>query len=453
MKHDSAEIIIKKELNTIQTPEYDIVSGVKKEIIRKQKVTGRRPLYIAGVICMCLMVSIGVMGATIPSFNKLLSVVGSDIALLLQPVEISSEDQGIKMEVVAAMNDDEMSVVYFTMQDLVGDRIDKTLDIYDYSMEGASLFNCQLVDYDETSKTAILRMQANGGEELKGKKVNFQVASFLSDKMTFAEAEAGVDLSDIKECKDSQTMLLDMDNCISGGSGLLFKELREQRLIKVLKNDQMQLTLPKIDFMYISNMGIIDGRLHIQIKWIGDGIDDHGYLYFTDAYGNKVDINPSTISFGSDESGNLQYGRNYCEYIYDIEDLKLANLKLKGYFVTHGNYVTGNWKTTFKLASVGEELQSNCYIETDTLSINNIKVSPLGITLVGSKEDKDILEINDLQEIMVGVKMNDGSVQIFKSATSFNNNGKVILKYLAASPLDVNKVESASINGTVIDSF
>ena len=66
-------------------------------------------------------------------FCNLLSIVSPDFALLLQPIEIACEDNGIKMEVVGAMNDDEMKVIYITMKDLVGDRIDE-FHIYDYRL-------------------------------------------------------------------------------------------------------------------------------------------------------------------------------------------------------------------------------------------------------------------------------------------------------------------------------
>ena len=42
--------------------------------------------------------------------------------LLLQPLEIACKDNGIKMEVLGAMNDDEMALFTITMKDLVGDR-------------------------------------------------------------------------------------------------------------------------------------------------------------------------------------------------------------------------------------------------------------------------------------------------------------------------------------------
>lgn len=445
MNYDSDEKIIKHALNTIQTPEYDIMLEVEKKIKKPKYPIGfKRVVSIPLVVCLCIMLVSTVMAGTIPSFNRLLSIVSPHIALLLQPMEISSEDNEIKMEVVGAMNDDEMAVIYLTMQDLTGNRIDKTLDIYDYSLTGFHMFNCQMVNYEEITKTATLRMEANGGKKVNGKKVSFRIGSFLSDKRTFDAVETGIKLSDIAATNTSQMVSLDMNN-IPGGGGVLFKELKSEGRINVLKTDQMNITLPKIDFMHISNMGYIDGRLHIQTKWMGEDADDHGYLYFADNSGNKIDINPSNVYFGTDEEGNTKYGRDYVEYIFDVDNINLNQVKLMGYFVSNGKYTTGNWKNTFKIQSVGEEKQVDCNIKFDTWLANSISVSPIGITLAGNGQ------CNDLQKITVSANMFDSSVQTFESVRSYSANGEVKLKFISSFPLNISKVKSVTVNGTAIN--
>lgn len=447
MNNDYDELIIKKALNTINTPEYDIGLEVEKKIkSHKYPMSSKKSISVALAVCLCLMLSVGVMAATIPSFRNLLSIVTPDIALMLQPVEISSEDNGIKMEVVAAMNDDEMAVIYVTMQDLLGNRIDETLDIYQYSLTGARTFNCQIVNYDEKTKTATLRMEANGGEKLNGKKVSFRIDSFLSDKLIFDGIETGVNLSKVATTNNSQTIPLDMNN-IPGGGGDLLEEFNSQGTVKILKTDQMKLTLPKVDFVHISNIGYIDDRLHIQTKWVGDGIDDHGYFYFVDTLGNRIDIYPSNIYFGVDESGNTNYGHDYQEYIFDVDNINLNELKLMGHFVSNGNYTKGGWETTFKIQSVGEEKKTDYNIKFDTWVTNSISVSPMGITLAGSGETKN------LEEISISANMVDGSVQTFDSVRSYSDNGKVKLKYVSPLPLDVSNVQSVNVNEIIIDKF
>ncbi|KNF09061.1 hypothetical protein CLPU_4c01070 [Gottschalkia purinilytica] len=444
MNYDSDEIIIKNALNTIQTPKCDISLEIEKKIKKQKSTKGfKRAVSIGLTACLCLMLSVGVMAATIPSFRNLVFTISPDIELMFQPIEVSSEDNGIKMEVVAAMNDDEMAVIYLTMQDLTGNRIDKTLDIHDYSLTGARTFNCQIVHYDEKTKTATLRMEANGGEKLNDKKVSFRIGSFLSDKITFDAVETDINFSDIEIKSDSQTVPLDMDN-IPGGGGELLEELRSQKIIKILKTDEMNIALPEIDFVHISNIGYVNGRLHIQTKWTGNSIDDHGYLYLFDNSGNKIDAKEASINFRTNELGNTKYGSDYIEYIFDVGNIDLNKVKLKGDFVSNGNYITGDWKTTFKIKSVNKEKQTKCNIKFDKWTANSISISPMGITLSGNGEYKGSQDIN------IEANMTDGSVQTFESVRSYSKNGEVKLKYTSSLPIDVSKVKSVKVNGTVI---
>jgi len=400
----------------------------------------KTPLAIAAAVCLCIMLSIPIMAATIPSFNTLLSLVSTGIAQILQPIERVSENNGIKMEVVAAMNDDETAVAYLTMQDLTGNRIDKTIDLYNYSITGTNMFTSEVIAYDEITKTATIRLLANGGSKLNGKKVTVQVDSFLSDRHDYKEVATGIDLTSIQ--KDPKTIPLDMTK-LSGGGGDWFETLRALGTIQILKTDDMNIALPGIDFADISNIGIVDGRLHVQIKWTGNGIDDHGFLYLIDAAG-KI-INPGNVSFGTDASGNTKYGRGYEEYIFDIGEGQLAQFKLQGYFVTNGNYVKGKWQTTFKIEAVTKSKQADCNIDSGSTKISNVSISPLGITILGSSNT------NSPDDIDFSVTMIDGSIQKkFNTLTTHSDKDKFSSKYMPDSPLDIENVREVSINGNII---
>jgi hypothetical protein len=333
--------------------------------------------FVVPLVASALIVlSAGVGAARIPSINNLVANVSPEIALMLQPIEVSDEYDGIKMDVIAAMNDNEMAVIYVTLQDLTGNRIDETLDLYDYSISGAQMFNSQIVDYDETTNTATLRIQGNGGKSLNGKKVNFRIASFLSDKQKYNVA-VNTNLSEIKS-KPPQTVPLEM-NDVPGGGGKLYQKLKDQGTVQVLKPNENEISLPEIKFLHISNIGIIDNRLHIQVRWNKDNIDDHGYFYFDDNLGNE--ILPSSINFGTDEAGHTNYGNEYTDYIYDKDRVDFEGQKLLGNFVSNGKYTTGKWNTIFKMESVQDEINRKMNKNFGTWSSNSISVSPLGVTL------------------------------------------------------------------------
>lgn len=404
--------------------------------------TGRmkKPLTVAALICLCMLISVPVMAATIPGFNALLSRITPEIAQMLQPIGLVAENNGIRMEVIAAMNDEDTAVVYLTMQDLTGNRIDKSIDLYDYSITGMSMFTSQVVAYDERTKTATIRLLANGGSELNGKKITVGVDSFLSARHEYTDVKTGIDLTAIPE--DPEKMLLDMSN-IPGGGGDLFETLREKSIIQVLKNDQMNRPLPGINFAQISNIGLVDGRLHVQIKWTGNGIDDHGFLYLTNTAGEVV--HPTNVSFGMDAYGNTQYGDRYEENIFDIDAGQLDQFKLKGDFFTNGSYVEGKWKTTFKIAAVSQTKQADCSIDLENMKIKRVSMSPLGVTLLGNGQPEDPAD-----KINVAVAMLDGSVRKFESAATYRDDGKIIIKYMPDSPLKVEDVRELRINGNII---
>ena len=433
---------IKKELDRIEIPnELNKRSklGVMKAKSERPKRKLKR-LAIPLVASAFLLFTTGVGAANIPNINNLVAIISPEIALMLQPIEISNESDGIKMEVVAAMNDNDMAVIYITLTDLTSNRIDETVDLYDYSFTDGHMFNSQIVDYDKQTNTATLRIQGNGGESLNDKKTNFHITSFLSDKQTF-EITADDKLLEMAS-KSPQTVQLDMDN-ISGGGVMLFQTLKDQGVVQVLKPNLNDFTFPGIEFMNVSNIGMIDNHLHIQTRWTKDNIDDHGYFYLTDDSGNET--RPSSINFGIDAADHTNYGNEYTEYIFNMNDKDLLGQKLLGNFVSNGKYTSGNWNVTFKMKSIQEEINSDLNMNFKTWSSKSFSVSPLGVTLYGNGT------FNDSKEVDVSAKMTDGSVQPFDSMTSFSKGEKVKVKFMSSLPLDISKIKSISIDGNEIE--
>ena len=431
---------IRQEIEKIEIPsDLHMRSklGVRKARLEQPKRILKTGTIIPLIATIFFVFSVGVGAATVPSFNQLISFINPQVALFLQPVERTSEDDGVKMEVVAALNDEEMAVVYVTMQDLTGNRIDSTLDLYDFELAGGHMLHSELVKYDENNRTATLRIQANGGENLSHKKMNFQISSFLSNKQFFEKVHVDTNLVELKN-KMPQTMTLKME-AVSGNGGELLEELQEQKTIKILKPGAMDLYLPNIDFMHITNLGFIENRLHIQTKWTGNDVDSHGFFYLLDSSGNK--INSSSISFGND----LNYGDDNIEYIIDTNYLDLDQLTLMADFVANGNYTEGNWSTTFQIQSVGEEKTFEFKKDFETWNVDRFTISPLGITFYGKGEWEDS---NDMA---VTANMADGRVETFDSVMSFSENKKVKVKFLSPLPLDISKMKSIRINDTVIE--
>ena len=423
-----------------------VCDGLKSKIIdapNKKSFIRKRPFVIGAAAVLCGALSVSVMAAAIPNFDKLLSIISPQIAQNLQPIKLASEDNGIRMEALAAMTDNDTAVVYISMQDLTADRVDDSIDLYNYSITGMNLFTSKMISYDKASRAAIIRLLANGGKKLEGKKVTLSIESFLSDKKVFGLFDTGIDLVKAAGAYNKKTAALDMHN-VSGG-GNLFEKFRDKGTINVLKPDETNIALPKIDFAHISNIGMIDGRLHIQIKWTGGGIDDHGTLALIDDSGGR--INPSNIYFSTDENGNTGYGSEYAEYIFEVKETELDKYKLNAdYFTTAGNYTKGKWQNTFRIEAVGKGTEVNCEMDLGGIKIEKVTVSPVGVSIIGTGND-----IGSTNDINVSLKMIDGSVLAMEPAVLQNEDGKFTCKYMPLEPIKVANVKEVSINGKAVD--
>lgn len=81
----------------------------------------------------------------------------------------------------------------------------------------------------------------------------------------------------------------------------MFDKLEKGEKIEILKPNETTF-LPKIKFMHVSNIGIVDGQLHVQTKWSDDDIDSHGDFYLVDSFGKQINAS-SSVHYGVDKSG------------------------------------------------------------------------------------------------------------------------------------------------------
>ena len=435
-----------KEIIDTRLADIKISSELEGKIIdysSKTKFIRKRPSVVVVAAVILVMLSVSVVATAITNFDKLLSIISSQEKQSLQPIKLSSVDNGIKMEVLAAMNDNDTAVAYISMQDLTDDRVDESIDLYNYSISSMGSFTSEVIFYDKVSKTAIIKLLANGGNKLEGKTVTLQVDSFLSNKQSYKSFDTGIDLMKVLSSTTTSTIPLDMDN-VSGCSGDLFFEFKKRGIINVLKTDQTNIELPNISFAHISNIGVIDGKLHVQTKWTGGGMDDHGTFVLTNDSEDKA--YPSSIYFSIDNMGNTIYGRDYVEYIFDIKETELNKYKLfADHFTTYGHYIEGKWQNTFKLEAMEKDKEVDIDIDFEEIKFNKLSVSKIGITLIGTGNIS-----NKPKDINVSLKMLNGSVYNLNYAVTNNENDKLLCKFMSLEPINVMNVKEVIINEKVV---
>lgn len=417
----------------------------------------KRRSMTAIVACGLLLIALPVLAATNPSFQALLSQVGDKIAQLLQPIELVSESSGIRMEVVAAMNDDSNAIAYITLQDMTGDRLAGVIDLYQYGMSETGMSYTPTALYDEETRTATLRMFSYRGKNLNEKKVTLSLQSFLTGRKEWESVDIGFPLDTVQVAE--RTVWL--ENLGLGGGGN-FDEIIINGGLEILPLDEMYIPIPGVDFAYISNIGLIDGRLHIQIHWTEKGnvpanLDDHGYVWLVGNDGQPLlgDGSDVSVDFCVDAQGvmrNTVYGADgllrdggtaYQEEVF-VVDSNLENYTLQGYFCTNKAYITGDWSVTFQLQAVKAFKQADCNIDIGTARIRKITVSPIGWTILGEKQPDSTVQAEVL------VKMTDGIEQRFEVSCLLDDEISFECNFFEEEPLDIERIKEVYVNGQAV---
>lgn len=441
MRIDNDEEIIKNALSSIYTKESNIKFNVNRKLNDKKYIFNLKREAVTCSILLSLFVTVPVMATNFSSFERLLDTVDSRFESFLQPIQLTSENKGIKMEVVSAMKDEDMIVIYITLQDIDGNRIDETLDLNDsYRIEGLNAYTSEVVNYNEQSKTATIRIQANSKKNINNKIVEFSLDSFISNEKNISSSLDNNILADNLENEVENPVKLNIDN-ISGGGGILYKEIINKKDIYILEKDKLNIKFNEIAYMNITNIGIINNQLHIQTKLDKSKYDNHGLLYLTDNEGNKINASSTSISYSFDENGTTIYGNDYIEYIFDLKNINLNNIKLNADVFYSENYIEGPWKTRFKIESISEikTIDNNIY----ELGTNNkIKISPLGVSILGNNNLENISSIK--------INMSNGKQEVLDSKVILDEEDKVLIKFLSNSPIDIENVNSIDVNGNII---
>ncbi len=299
---------------------------------------------VAVIILMCMTFVVPTFATVVAKPDEYLYAMFPSIAQKLKPVQMSCVDNGIKLEVISANVTDSEAQVYVSLQDLEGNRVDATTDLFDsYHIRRPfdSTATCSMVRFDNETKTAtfLIDIEWNNTRKVLGSKVTFSLKEFLSRKQEYKGYLEGIDLTKITEAEETIT-----DVRVRGGSYMDENQpLLDENSLYLKPADNSIVSLP-VDGVEITGIGYINDKLHIQTLYhnIMD-YDNHGWISVVDKYGNKYHGEQSVAFWAEDEVSS------YEEEIFDISPEELANSRLYCYFVTSDTLTCGDWEVTFEL--------------------------------------------------------------------------------------------------------
>ncbi|MET1170817.1 hypothetical protein [Paenibacillus amylolyticus] len=416
----------------------DPSAQTKKSMNKRKRY--RKAIYIPVTAALSLCLVTGAAASVgIIDLSTILHFLGADRIGILQPVHQVSEDQGIRMEVIGAVRDGDTTEIYVSLSDLTGQRIDETLDVYDYRITGGNANNAQIIHYDEANKTAIVRFLIQG--KVSKNRITVQINTLMSGTSLQDGYNVQVDWEKLLHEKQINSYdILDRDR-ISGWGGEIDIQM-ETDPIPVLHQDVTNIPVEGINWVHISNIGFVEGKLHIQINPDNEiGEYNHGYFYFTDEQGQKLDIPQYSISYGRYMKNGVDIGGDYIEYVYDLSAVdNLDKLRIQGSFTSISEVVQGNWKTTLNLSQNALSKTGNIQLDTNGGLQANVTLSPVGVTLTG-----EALSMIRMEDLSIEVHLKDGTKLTGESG--FLQLDQDLIKWISPKTIPVNDVSYLLING------
>lgn len=326
--------------------------------IRENKIQGKqnhnrrwgRGIAVAAGLLLVINVSLPVLAGTFPTVYELMYLVSPAVAQFYQPVQLSDEHDGIRMEVVAAYIHEETAEIYITLQDLEKDRLDETTDLYDsYSihMPYSAIGNCRKVGYDPESGilTYLITVTQENGRKIAGEKLTFSVGGFLGQKQEYEKIEIPIDLTQVTEGSYQY-----VDTPARGGTMTSHSELAAimSETYPVLVPQPADPDFP-IEGVKLTGIGYVEGKLHIQYA-VKNALnnDNHGSFFLQNEAGEMLQ-EAGSISF---YEGSGKKRIDYRDSVFLIPQEELQNYRLYGDFVISEGFHEGNWQVTFPIKEI-----------------------------------------------------------------------------------------------------
>lgn len=310
-----------------------------------KRISLKRAVALVAAIILCITVSVPVLAATVDPIYLMVYRVSPSLAQMLKPVQLSCEDNGIKMEVLSAAVYENEAAIYISLQDLTDqNRIDDTTDLFDsYHINRAfdSSASCSRVSFDEETgiATFLINISQWNDQEIGGDKITFYFTEFLSNKSKFEGELTELDLNSVAEANETQK-----PESFRGGGGKEF-DYESRFDLKYLVPVDGGILSP-VDGVTVTNIGFVEGKLHVQLYFEDIlSYDNHGYIEMCDKNSNQAES--YHFSFWDDKKVG-----SYEEIIYDISPEDIENYTAFGYFVTCKNLTEGYWQVTFPLENM-----------------------------------------------------------------------------------------------------
>ena len=337
-----------RKLNESILPSDDLQDQVFAKIAHK-RVARFRPLSAVAAVLAVFLLATPAMAAYIEPVNNFVYQISPELAGWFTPIQKTSENKGIKMEVLSATvydNTAEM-VVYFADQE--GDRITNNyvpeFMIRNYGPVHTIVRAMQVERLDGETYRVTHCYEDVAAEELLEDKVTLYADYVLEEKkaetVTYPLELAQRDVMIVevgKNYPDEIPAGIPFDG-FGFGSISGYEEWNRKEEFHVLTPGETAFEVT--EDTAITGIAFVDGKLHIQSRSSSGFICCDAYL--VDENGNRMQPGVWYV-FQIDAGENTSF---YKEAVFDISEAEMENYKLE--LVVDGyERIEGPWEVTFE---------------------------------------------------------------------------------------------------------
>lgn len=250
------------------------------------------------------------LAATNEAINARLYKLWPEAAKALMPVNLTCEDQGIRMEIISAVNQGSDLLVIYTLEDLEGDRLRDSISYLSLVPEDTgyvSVSNGAVGEYDEKTRRMTYAWHEEYDRALQADgKITAKLQVIWPGQSVTVDAHPYTGLMD----EPVQTASVPDDVMVSGP----YAERELPDTLRILDTGSSR-EIPLYESVYLSGIGMIDGCLHVQIHFTDCHVAEYESHYSYPPYHAWIRL--------IDEQGNLLYTD-------DLSDRALSILRWGG---------------------------------------------------------------------------------------------------------------------------
>jgi len=337
--YDQDEILIRQVLTDSFPKNFRISEGA----IRVKPKRMLRKGFVMSFIVSCLVVVTVSAAHYMGAFERLTALIGQERADELTPVEIGYTDE-IAVKLVAMELGGDVAFIYFTMQDLIGNRLDEDFTIFhtitpmmpidDFMV---SIDPPEIIHRDENG-VVTFRSRFLFSHDLDGVSLEYAIR-----EIRFADFRHPLQVVDINLAEfasPAPTALLQTKSPALSAGGMYAEDITS-RYAEIIMGEGLPVLAPHMldkcfaiegVQAYISSIGVVNGRFHIQthvpnmrrssINMLLLHKSDAGVLDVDDLWHLGVpDLFTAQFSMNADGSPGREFEMpdTYFEVVYDID--------------------------------------------------------------------------------------------------------------------------------------